>query len=82
MKEYNVGSPMERIAMDILGPLPTSDSGNKYILIVSDHFTRLAYPIAYQEAQTIADVLTKEFICRFGVPLLIHTDQGRTLNPN
>jgi len=36
-----------------------------------------SYPIANQEAQTIADVLTKEFICRFGVPLLIHTDQGR-----
>ena len=79
MRKYNVGSPMERIAMDILGPLPTSDNGNKYILIVSDYFTRWveAYPIADQEAQTIADVLTKEFICRFGVPLLIHTDQGR-----
>ena len=79
MKKYNVGSPMERIAMDILGPLPTSDNGNKHILIVSDYFTRWveAYPIANQEAQTIADVLTKEFICRFGVPLLIHTDQGR-----
>ena len=40
MKKYNVGSPMERIAMDILGPLPTSDNGNKYILVVSDYFTR------------------------------------------
>ena len=79
MRKYNVGSPMERIAMDILGPLPTSDSGNKYILIVSDYFTRWveAYPIPDQEAHTIADVLTKQFICRFGVPLLIHTDQGR-----
>ena len=65
--------------MDILGPLPTSDNGNKYILIVSDYFTRWveAYPITDQEARSIADILTKEFICRFGVPLLIHTDQGR-----
>ena len=70
---------MERIAMDILGPLPTSDNGNKYILVVSDYFTRWveAYSIADQKNQTIADVLTKEFICRFGVPLMIHTDQGR-----
>ncbi|MDD9817374.1 MAG: RNase H-like domain-containing protein [Gammaproteobacteria bacterium] len=79
MKKYNVGSPMERVAMDILGPLPISDSGNKYILIVSDYFTRWveAYAIADQEARTIAEILTKEFICRYGVPLFIHTDQGR-----
>ena len=79
MAKYNVGSPMEHIAMDILGSLPTFDNGNKYMLVVSDYFTRWvrAYSIADQENQTIADVLTKEFICRFGVPLLIHTDQGR-----
>lgn len=30
-----------------------------------------------QEAITVADVLVKEFVCRFGVPLFIHSDQGR-----
>ena len=79
MRKYNVGSPMEGITMDILGPLPTSDNENKYILIVSDYFTRWveAYPITDQEDRSIADILTKEFVCRFGVPLLTHTDQGR-----
>ena len=50
--------------MDILLPLPTSDSENKYILIVSGYFTRWveAYPIPDQELQTIADVLTKQFV--------------------
>ena len=28
-------------------------------------------------ADTIADVLVKEFICRFGVPRALHSDQGR-----
>ena len=36
MKTYNVGAPMERIAIDVMGPLPISDRGNKYILVVSD----------------------------------------------
>ena len=30
-----------------------------------------------QEACTVADLLVKEVVCRFGVPLLIHSDQGR-----
>ena len=76
---YNVGSPMERIAIDVLGPLPTTEAGNKYVLVIADYFTKWveAYPIPNQEALTVAELLVKEFICRFGAPLLIHSDQGR-----
>ena len=79
LKAYNVGSPMERIAIDVLGPLPTTEAGNKYILIIADYFTKWveAYPMVNQEAWTVAELLVHEFISRFGVPLLIHTDQGR-----
>ena len=28
--EYNVGSPMDRVALDIMGPFPTSNKGNCY----------------------------------------------------
>ena len=34
-------------------------------------------PIANQETDTIAKVLVEEFVCRFGAPLHIHSDQGR-----
>ena len=36
MAQHNVGSPMERIAVDVLGPLPESEQGNKYLLIIAD----------------------------------------------
>ena len=70
---------MERIALDILGPLPLSESGNQYLLIIADYFTKWpeAYPLPNQEATTVAKVLVNEMICRFGVPLEIHSDQGR-----
>ena len=29
------------------------------------------------EAVTVADLLVKEFICRYGIPRQIHSDQGR-----
>ena len=79
MRQYNVGSPMDRIAIDILGPLPVTEAGNKYILIAADYFTKWveAFSLPNQEARMIADVLVKEFVCRFGVPLSIHSDQGR-----
>ena len=77
--QYNVGVPMERIAIDVLGPLPTTDEGNKYLLIAADYFTKWveAYPLPNQEATTVAEVLVNEFVCRFGTPQIIHSDQGR-----
>ena len=36
----SVSAPLELVAMDILGPLPESTSGNSYILVVGDYFTK------------------------------------------
>ena len=73
------GYPLQVVAMDILGPLPESESGNSYILVVGDYFTRWmeAYPIPNQEAATVARVLVEDFFFRFSVPEQLHTDQGR-----
>ena len=79
LKQYAVGAPMERIAIDILGPLPETPWKNKFILVVSDYFTKWteSYPLPNQEATTVAEKLVNEFICRFGVPRKLHSDQGR-----
>jgi ribosomal protein L21E len=62
-----------------MGPLPVTDRRNRYILVIGDYFTKWveAFPMQNQEAQTVARVLVNEFICRFGTPEFIHTDQGR-----
>jgi hypothetical protein len=72
------GCPLERIALDYAGPLPETRSYNRYILVVTDYFTKYseAYPVPDNKAITTARVLVNEFICRYGVPLQIHTDQG------
>ena len=73
-----VGSPMELVAMDILGPLPETAAGNSYVLVVGDYFTKWmeVYPIPNQDAITVANKLVNEFICRFSVPRQLHSDQG------
>ena len=64
--------------MDIIGPFPKTAKGNKYVLIIGDYFTKWikAYPMSDMEATTVAKCLY-DFICRFGAPDLLHTDQGR-----
>ena len=81
---------MERIAIDILGPLALSESGNKYLLVAikrpvaMDYFTKWpeVYPLPTQTAVTVAEVLVRNFFCRFGTHMEIHSDQGRNFHSN
>lgn len=70
---------MERVGVDVLGPFPVTDAGNRYVLVAMDYFTKWpeAYAVADQSAVTTADKLVSEFFCRFGVPEVLHSDQGR-----
>lgn len=63
--------------MDIIGPLPRSRSGNRYVLVVCDYGTKYpeAIPLRSIEAETIAEKLLKIF-SRVGIPHEILTDQG------
>ena len=54
--------------MDILGPLPDTPSGNKYILMVIDQFTKWVeyYPIPNQSSEIVAKSIVDNFFSRFG----------------
>ena len=82
--QFHAGSPMERIHIDILGPLRESVKGNKYVLVVIDQFTKWVefYALPNQNAQTVATALVDNFISKFGSPSIIHSDQGKNLNGN
>lgn len=70
--------PFGRIAMDILSFPTTTENGNTCVLVVSDYFTKWsqAYALADHQAYTVADVLVTRFFLIFGIPRVIHTDQG------
>ncbi len=55
---------MQMVAMDLFGPLPESDAGNSYVLVVGDYFTMWmeAYAIPNQEATTVAKKLVDLFL--------------------
>ena len=79
LKTHLVGAPFERIATDIAGPFPLSDNKNRYVLVVGDYFTKLteAYPMPDMQAETVADIIFRAWVKRYGCPIELHSDQGR-----
>lgn len=51
LQQYQVGAPMEHV-----GPFPSTDKGNRYILVAVDHFTKWpgAYTVLDQSASTLS----------------------------
>ena len=80
MIPIKVTAPFEMVTYDIMGPIsPASPRGNKYVLVIVDHFTKWVeiYAMIDQKAPTIANIMYQEYITRHGVPLSILSDQGR-----
>ncbi|KAK3093065.1 hypothetical protein FSP39_010650 [Pinctada imbricata] len=78
MKQFHAGSPMERVHLDFLGPLPVTKRNNSYILMMVDQFTKWVecVPLPDQSAEATARAAVNEFFSRFGYPFQIFTDRG------
>uniref|UniRef100_A0A9J7ZIR3 Gypsy retrotransposon integrase-like protein 1 n=1 Tax=Cyprinus carpio carpio TaxID=630221 RepID=A0A9J7ZIR3_CYPCA len=72
-----IGTPFERIGMDIIGPLVKSSSGHQFALVICDYATRYpeVYPLRSVQVKHIVRCLV-DLISRVGVPSEIITDQG------
>jgi hypothetical protein len=79
MHQHNVTAPLKRIAIDVAGPFPRRDQGNRYLLVPMDYFIKWPddYAIPKQEVLTVAETLVTNFFCSFGVQREVHCDQGR-----
>jgi len=70
--------PFEKIFLDIVGPIETSNNGNSFILTIQDDLTKFssAVPLPNHTANTIAKAFVEHFVCHHGIPKSIVTDQG------
>jgi hypothetical protein len=70
--------PFELVSVDMTGPLPTTKSGNKYILVLSDHLTKWVEAFALPEmtSDLIAKTLIENVFNRFGFPEYLLSDRG------
>ena len=48
-----------QVGMDLIGPLPVASAGNRYIMTITDYYTKWteAFPIKDKTASSVADIL-------------------------
>jgi hypothetical protein len=62
--------PFEKCALDIVGPLTETVSGNKYILTFQDDLSKfiIGLPIPQQNSETIGKEFVLNVVLKFGAP--------------
>ncbi|KAJ8973695.1 hypothetical protein NQ317_015361 [Molorchus minor] len=78
LRPHTATAPFQKISIDILGPYPETKAKNRYVILVSDIFTKWveakAFPLV--NAKDVIKFLDAEIIPRFGVPNTIISDNG------
>ena len=70
--------------VDLVGPLPVSREGYRYLFTMIDRSSRWleAIPLKAMDADACVDALVAGWVARFGVPGRITSDQGRQFTSN
>lgn len=71
------GVPLAQWAMDVVGPLPRSEKGNLFILVITDRFTKWIelYALPDQKTEQIVGCLV-DLVCRYSIPTELLSDNG------
>ena len=71
--------PNQRIYADLFRFLVVSGRGKKYILCITNAFTKYVELVAIdnKEAATVAEAIFEKWFCRYGIPMEIVTDRGK-----
>lgn len=81
LKTTMTSRPFDTIAIDTAGPLPIDDSGNMYIIVSIDIFSRwIELKAAPSTSAEDAATALLHVVGRFGVPRMIHSDKGPQFN--
>jgi len=73
------GAPLDIVAVDVLSGLPATADGKKYILVLTDYFTKwaCAFALPDAEASTCMRAMYDGYFAKFGLPRQLHSDIGK-----
>uniref|UniRef100_A0A2N9H4C4 Uncharacterized protein n=1 Tax=Fagus sylvatica TaxID=28930 RepID=A0A2N9H4C4_FAGSY len=71
--------PFAQWGLDIMGPLPIGRRQLKFLVVAIDYFTKWveAEPLATITERNIQNFVWKAVICRFGIPRVLVSDNGK-----
>jgi len=74
----HAGHLWQVVAVDLVGPMPTTVRGNNWILVLTDHSTQWADALSIPDAPalSVARALDRQVFCYFGLPEPIHYGKG------
>ena len=76
--------PLESLAIDVLGPLPKTKAGRRFLLVITDRFTKLTQVVALRTttAYMVATAFCNAWVFKYGVPRSLLSDNGPQFNAN
>ncbi|KAE9254329.1 hypothetical protein PF002_g2921 [Phytophthora fragariae] len=74
--------PFSLLVVDAVGPLPETESGNKYILVFVDYFTRWAeaFVVKKLDSVTFDEAVVNGVVAQHGVPSRLLGDNGKNFS--
>lgn len=73
--------PLSAVCLELLGPLPETATGNRYLVVMVDRFSKLTRvaPIPREDAETVASAFCDTWMASHGPPDTLLTDNGPQL---
>lgn len=71
-------APLEELCMDLLGELPRTPRGHRYLLVITDRYTKLTsvVPMKSISAFEVARAFVSHWVACYGAPSRLITDNG------
>ena len=78
MKLFPADKPLEFVAMNNLGPLPKTKHGKRFVLVVTDRFSKLTKTEALRSitSLSVAKAFCRMWVYNYGTPTTLLTDNG------
>jgi transposase InsO family protein len=78
MKYDDTARPLDRVHVDLTGPLPQTKGHHRYIMVIKDYLTKYVWliPLKTKGAVEVAEAFVGEFICQAGIPGRVVSDRG------
>jgi hypothetical protein len=78
MKYSKIRHPLDRVHIDLTGPLPRTSGGYRYIFVIKDYLTKHVWlvPLKTKGALEVAEAFVRFFVCQAGIPDSVVSDRG------